>query len=238
MAVEAGPKDETEPVGGDRAGRGERSGWSRGQIAILALAVVGLVAVFVFTRGGDDPTEEASPSPGQMDDQYETFIDPQTGFSLEHPETWVPIARPDSSRRLVLSAGGQNTVSVRYNEDFTKEPVTDVEDLAALQAVTDRIAGGEGVQVLQREALMVNDMPTIYYLSRFTDEASGAKGVNAQHFVFQGTDMYILLFQAFPEEEFDRLAPDFDKIRASFRGDPDYVAPEPTETTAPPAPTG
>ncbi len=169
-----------------------------------------------------------------MDDNYETYIDPEAGFSLEHPETWIPIARPDASRRLVLGAGGKNTVSVRYNEN--DQAINTIEDLEKIRPTTDRIAGPEGVQVLKREALLVNGMPTLYYLSRFTDEATGAKGVNAQHFLFQGTNMYILLFQAFPEEEFDRLAPEFDKIRASFRGDPDYVAPPAPEAPEPSPP--
>ncbi len=236
MAVDAEAREAPAQAGDDARGGGGRRRWSPARVAVLALAVVALGAVLFFTRGGDDPAEDAAPAPPGMDDNYETYIDPEAGFSLEHPETWLPIARPDASRRLVLSAGGKSSVSVRFEEDYTKEPITEVEDLASLQAVTDRIAGSEGVQVLKREALVVNGMPTIYYLSRFTDEATGAKGANAQHFLFQGRNMYILLFQAFPEEEFDRLAPEFDKIRASFRGDPDYVAPPAAEAPEPSPP--
>lgn len=238
MAVETEPAEVGEQERGEERAGSRRRGWSPGQIAILALAIVGLAAVFVFTRGGGDPPDEATPVVPPIDARTETYIDPETGFSLEHPDTWIPVSRPAGNQRLVLSAGGQNTVLVRYEADFTTEPILTVADLASLQSVTDPIAGPEGVQVLKREALMLNGMPTIYYLSRFTDEASGVKGVNAQHFIFQGRDMYTLLFQAFPEEEFDRLAPQFDRIRVSFNGDPDYVAPEPTETSAPAAPTG
>ncbi len=233
MAVEAEPKGEVGEVQADQEEPGRRS-WSRGQMVVLALAVVGLVAVFVLTRGDDDaPAEEVGPVAGAMNDRYSTYIDEETGFSFAHPETWIPVSRPEGTQRVVLSAGGDNTVSVRYNQN--EQAVVTVEDLEKVRETTDRIAGPEGVQVLKREALMLNDMPTLYYLSRFTDEASGAKGVNAQHFVFQGTNMYILLFQAFPEEEFDRLAPDFDKIRATFNGDPDYEPPA-TDDSAPETP--
>lgn len=234
MAVDAEAREAPAQAGDDARGGGGRRRWSPARVAVLALAVVALGAVLFFTRGGDDPAEDAAPVPAGMDDNYETYIDPEAGFSLEHPETWIPIARPDASRRLVLGAGGKNTVSVRYNEN--DQAINTIEDLEKIRPTTDRIAGPEGVQVLKREALLVNGMPTLYYLSRFTDEATGAKGVNAQHFLFQGTNMYILLFQAFPEEEFDRLAPEFDKIRASFRGDPDYVAPPAAEAPEPSPP--
>ncbi len=220
------------PAGGDEAGNGDK-GWSRGRVAILVLAIAALVAVFFLTRA---PEPEEAAAPAQTTPRnYEIYIDPETGFSLEHPDTWIPIRRPEGNQRLVLSAGGQSTVSVRFNEN--EQPVNNVADLEKVREVTDRIAGPSGVQVLKREALTVNGMPTIYYLSRFTDEASGQKGVNAQHFIFQGTNMYILLFQGFPEEDFDRLAPEFDRIRASFHGDPDYVAPE-TPAEPPPPPPG
>jgi hypothetical protein len=204
-------------------------------MAVLALAVVALVAVFVFTRGGDPPVEEPAPLGGAMNDRYSPYVDEETGFSFSHPETWIPISRPEGTQRVVLSADGQNTVSVRYNEN--EQAVNTVEDLEKVREITDRVAGPEGVQVLKREVLMLNGMPTIYYLSRFTDGPSGAKRVHAQHFIFQGTNMYVLLFQAFPEEEFDRLAPEFDKIRATFNGDPDYQAPTAPAETGPAPPT-
>ncbi len=216
---------------GRTARRLTRRTWSPKRTAIGLGAVVALGAVLVFTSGADDlvteippnedPPEVAVPSlTGELEDGYVAFSDPETGITLQHPESWVPLLRPEGTRRLLLSAGGDSSFSVRVEPLDGVDVVDTPEELVQVQGVTDRIAGAPGVQVVNREAIELNGMLGIAYLGRFTDEASGTKVANAQYFLFRGNTMYVLLFQAVPEEGFDRLAPDFDKVLASFQGAP------------------
>lgn len=242
MAVDVEPvrpssgADHDTPDGGGRVPGGARRRWSARRIALAVAVLAVLGAVLLLTgRSGEEPaTEEESvqdtapPLSGSLEDGFAVFTDPETGITLQHPESWVPLARPEGTRRLMLGPGGDSSVSVRVEPiDGTVETP---EQLAEVQAVTDRIAAAPGVQVVKREPVEINGMLGISYLSRFTDEASGTKVANAQYFLFQGNTMYVLLFQAAPEEEFDRLAPQFNRVLASFQ------APLAPEAPAPPAP--
>ncbi|HEV2809108.1 MAG TPA: hypothetical protein VGV93_01755 [Acidimicrobiales bacterium] len=214
------------PDGGRPVPPVARRRWSPRRILLIVALMAALLAVLLLTGGADEgPTaenrsaEDAVPPPaGMLEDGFVVFTDAETGITLQHPESWVPLARPEGTRRLLLTPGGDSSVSVRVEpiEGTVETP----EQLVEIQAVTDRIAAAEGVQVVKREPVEINGMLGISYLSRFTDEASGTKVANAQYFLFQGNTMYILLFQAAPEEQFDRLAPQFNRVLASFRAPP------------------
>lgn len=259
MAVDAEPGaplsgvDDDAPDTGVPAPPPSRRGWLSKRVVVGAAALAVLGGVLVFTGGSDDdgaaenagaqsdeaPEPDAGqPTPnlsGELQEGFVVYADPETGISLQHPQSWVPLARPEQSRRLLLSAGGDSSLMVRVEP--IEEVIDTAEELNAVQAVTDRIAGGEDIQVVQRQALEVNGMPGIFYLGRFTDEASGTKVVNAHYFLFKGKTMHVLLFQVAPEEDFERLAPVFDKVLASFQGVPTPPAEEgePAEAPAEPA---
>lgn len=199
---------------------------------IVAVVVIGALLLF---RGGTDPAEQPAPPPDPglsglaegPPEGYLSYRDDQTGFTLYHPASWLPIARPQQDRRLVLNAGGLSSMLVRVQR--TEQVIATPENLETIRPVTDGIAAaGDNVEVLKRDPINVNGMPGFFYLSRFTDEASGKVGVNAQYFLFQGRKMNIILFQAVPEDQFVRLAPDFDKVLGSFRSDPEPPAPPTT----------
>ena len=242
MAVDVEPAapssgaDHDTPDGGGPVRPGARRRWSARRIVLGVVVLAALAAVLVLTGGSEDepatdnePAQDtAAPLPGTLEDGFVVFTDPETGITLQHPESWVPLARPEGTRRLLLTPGGESSVSVRVEPiDGTVETP---EQLVEVQAVTDRIAAAPGVQVVKREPVEINGMLGISYLSRFTEEASGTKVANAQYFLFEGRNMYILLFQAAPEEEFDRLAPQFNRVLASFRPPPAAEAPAPGES--------
>lgn len=206
-----------------------RRAWSPKRIALVLGAFVALGAVLLFTGGSGDeaPSEEAAPDPtgvpvpsltGELQDGFVVFTDPQTGISLQYPETWVPLQRPQGSLRLSVGTGSGTGLRVRV--DPTEGVIDTAEELEAVRALTDRFASAEGVQVVQREAVEINGMIGISYLARFTHEETGAKVANVQYFLFKGNTMHNLLFQAVPEEDFERLAPEFNQILASFQGVP------------------
>jgi hypothetical protein len=204
-------------------------------------ALVALGAVLVFTGGpGDEAATEAPATggpavadesllTGELEDGYVAYTDPETGISLQHPESWVPLQRPKETLRLVVGPGTGSGLSIHVTP--TDGVVDTAEELEAVRAVTDKIAAPDGVQVVQREAVEVNGMIGISYLARFTDEASGTKVANAQYFLFKGNAMHALLFQSVPEEEFEELRPEFNKILASFQGVP---VEDPPPEAAPP----
>ena len=241
MAVDVEPAapssgaDHDTPDSGGSVRPGARRRWSPKRIVLGVVVLAALVGVLLVTGGSDDepatenePADDtAAPLAGTLEDGFVVFTDPETGITLRHPESWVPLARPEGTRRLVLSPGGDSSLSVRVEPLDGIDVVDTPEDLALVQTVTDRMAGAEGVQVVKREPVEINGMLGISYLSRFTDEASGTKVANAQYFLFQGNTMYVLLFQAAPEEEFDRLAPQFNQVLASFRPPPAAEAPTP-----------
>jgi hypothetical protein len=216
-----------------------RRGWSPKRIALVLGAFLALGAVLLFTGGSGDevPGEQAAQDPaapvpsltGELQDGFVVFTDPQTGISLQHPKAWVPLQRPNGTLRLSVGTG--NGTGLRVRVDPTEGVVDTAEELEAVRALTDKFASAEGVQVVQREAVEINGMIGISYLARFTHEETGAKVANAHYFLFKGNTMHNLLFQAVPEEDFERLAPEFNNILASFQGVP--VEGPPTE--APPA---
>jgi hypothetical protein len=217
--------------------QGARRAWSAKRIAVVLAAVAVVGAVLVFGSGSrdlttdlpatDDPVTEAPPGvpslTGELEDGYVAFTDPETGISLQHPESWVPLQRPRGDLRVSVGTGNGSGLRVRV---IPIEGVVDTaEELVAIQTQTDLYAGPEGVQVVKREAVEVNGMIGISYLARFTDEASGAKVANAQYFLFKGNTMHNLLFQAVPEEDFEDLRPVFNEVLASFQGVPAEAAP-------------
>lgn len=234
MTMQAEPGVTTPPTGqdGPPAGAGGRRR-SRWRWVALGLALAALGAVLVFTRGSDGEVEPIPPAApglqeaaGGLPDGYVTYRDAEAGFSLAHPETWIAIARPTGSERLRLNAGGSNGMLVRVQP--TEQVIADEESLEQMRAVTDGLAASSPeVQVLRQDTVTINGMPGFFYLSRLTDEETGSTAVNAHYFLFQGRKMNILLFQASPETEFERLAPDFDRVLASFQSDAE--APPPGE---------
>lgn len=231
-----------DPIGG--APR-PRRGWSPGRVAIVVVALGVLLAIFIATRREPTPQQVAATPPPSGTEAEELPIDPLTGlpegyreyhdegtgFTLAHPETWVPIARPDQSRRLLLSAGGDSSLSVRYN--LNDEPFDVDTDLEAMLTTTQRIVEGGGAKVVKRQGFNMRGMDGISYLSRFTNEETGRSHVNAHYFLLQGRKMFILLFQAAPlppvepEEEFERMLPHINAVLDSFTIDVEEPPPPP-----------
>lgn len=236
MTASVEDTERASPGEGPAGGGPGRPRLSRGRVAVLVVAIGALIAILLLTDRGPAPDAIPQPAPGVggelpidpltgLPEGYRTHRDDVSGFTVAHPETWVPIARPEGSLRLRLNAGGDNSMSVRHN--LNDEAVDTEADLQKALPATDRLAQGTGgVDVVKRQAFNLHGINGISYLSRFTDEDTGRSLVNAQYFLFQGRDMFIVLFQAAPdppvepEDEFERMLNDINAVLDSFTIDP------------------
>ena len=209
--------------------------WAIVTLSALTAVVVGLVVYAVLGSGSSDgggPSVHilppANPSTTVAAEQLATFTDAETGFSLKYPKSWQPVGSPVRDLRLALDAGGGAGLSVRVVR--TEQPTTP-DNIANLEAFTQAAVNlNPSAKIVTKEQTTVNGMPAFYYLYTFRDDETGQEGVHAHYFAFQGRKMNVLVFQvlaADPQAEFERLAPTFDQVTASFRSDPD-VAPSTT----------
>lgn len=169
----------------------------------------------------DEPTDEPSGDAPEAADAFDPedvveFHDPETGIRLSHPASWTPLEPNDDDQglRLLLSAGGLDSVLVRVIP--LEGAVETDQELADMNAVTDGIISS-AVSVLEERPIELNGLAGYYYLYLFDDPASGEEGVHAHYFLFEGKNMYVVVFQAVPTANFDVLAPAFDVIADSFR---------------------
>lgn len=198
------PIDPTAPEPSRRMGR------ARAVLAVLAVLAVGVVGTVVTMRVlGDESATAAGPAMVEV-----TLAD--ADLSIAYPESWERIEPPDELTQLLVTPNGKDSLLVRTLElnttvapdqidgvrDFTEGLVTDGTNV-------DVVAGPQRVELA--------DVPGWHYLYRFEDAASGEVGVHSHYFLFDGSRMVVLVFQALPAEQFEVLAPTFDAISESLR---------------------
>jgi hypothetical protein len=60
-------------------------------------------------------------------------------------------------------------------------------------------------------------LPGYFYFYSFRDPATGVEGVHSHYFLFKGSTMISLVFQALPKDAFKGLADLYDDVIGSFR---------------------
>ncbi len=179
--------------------------------------------------------------------EFVPLADPATGVKLSVPKDWVRYSTRDlPDKALRLSVGIPNTgdtVVVRvspYSTEITEANLGDQKNLF------DELLGGEKIQIFVNQPTKLAGLPALFYVYRFTDEATGKAGIHAHYFVFQGRKMVSLIFQALPESRYETLAATFDTIANSLEvapgPPPDFLQPvdpgsSPATTAAPGAPS-
>ena len=210
-----------------RAGAGQAR--RRRPRSLLIAAVVGLVAssvalfVVLGQRDGGAPQAgpEAGPDPSASATAEPAFVeyrDPAGRFTLQRPETWQPVESGSPDIALVLLGPDGGSMLVRILPPLP-QPV-DPMNIADVKAVTDVVVRGPSVQILQEQPINLSGVQGYYYLYTFQDEQQGGKpleGVHSHFFLFQGTTVHTLVFQALPSESFSELASTFDRIALSYK---------------------
>jgi len=228
--------DEEEPDHGDAdPARPKSGGLLTRQVEIsprtvlIVLAVVGvLVLAFGAYQIGQRQARTASrgatptptPTAPKVPKDYTAFNDKDTGVKLSVPKEWTALSTKglDPAIRLAVGIPDTNdTVFLRvsaYSSEVTAANIGDQKN------VFDQLLGGENINILVNQTTTLRGMPALFYVYRFTDQASGKTGIHAHYFVFQGKKMVSMVFQALPEDRYSIDAPVFDIIANSLVVEP------------------
>lgn len=197
--------------------------WLAPALVLAGIVVVGsLFVAYNATRKAGEAIDgrDRTPTATTGDDSvsapkdFTTHKDDEFGFSISYPKDWERLQSPADDIRLLLSAGGQDSLLVRI---VRIEAEVTAENLGDVKAFTDSIVSGADIKVLQERTISLGGMPGYYYLYSFNDEPSGTQGLHAHYFLFQGKKMNTLVFQALPADNFGDLADTFDQVAESFR---------------------
>jgi hypothetical protein len=198
-----------------------------GGLGLVLLAGVGTwVAADRDTGGRRMPPStqarsvDAAPAPAGPDELVE-FRDDRAGFALSYPKAWVRATAPNPQIVLVAAehdpaknVGGSILVRVTPLD----APVGKAQLGETRKATDALVTSSEGV-TLKAEPIETEQggLPGLYYLYTFRDPVSGLVGAHSHYFLFKGSTMISIIFQALPDGHFGRLAPLFDRVAGSVR---------------------
>jgi hypothetical protein len=165
-------------------------------------------------------TVNAASAPARLDELVE-FRDDRAGFALSYPKAWVRATAPNPQIVLVAAehdpaknVGGSILVRVTPLD----APVAKPELSEARKATDALVTSSEGVALkAEPTEIQQGGLPGLYYLYTFRDPVSGQVGAHSHYFLFKGSTMISMIFQALPDGDFGRLAPLFDRVAASVR---------------------
>lgn len=209
-----------------------RAGYVLATIA-LGVAAYALGSNVVGDRGSQEPAPAAS-APAETD--FVEFEDKAAGVTLSIPQDWrrltdnssVPVSETDSEHpaNVRLQAGPSVTeahLQVRViplpAEIVVPQDIT-TQDLGQIQGQLDRFVEGPDVRVAEKKPTNVKGLLAWRYLYNFKDSATGREGSHVHYFIFDGAKINVLVFEALPASELERLAPTFDKILDTFESTP------------------
>ncbi len=184
---------------------------------ILALAL-GLAAFLVgqqlapSSASRHAPKRAARPSP-----DLTQFQDPAGAFTLSYPSSWRRLPPTEAQVPLLAASGDGASLLVR------KTPIgPELGAVGAARKLADRVVrSGKNVTYLRApQQVRLGGLPGFLYLYTFDDPSTGVRGAHAHYFLFQGTTMITLVFQAVPASRILSLAPLFDRVAGTFRALP------------------
>lgn len=162
------------------------------------------------------PSEASSPAVApSLPAGFVEFRDERAGYAVSYPKDWKVLEVPDDPEVGLLAALNENDsflvrlVPLGFQVGPTEYP--------GMTSLTNQIvASGQDVHVVTGpKQVQVGGLPGYFYLYTFTD--GGQKGAHSHYFLFKGDTMITLVFQAIPEDQFEKRAPVFDQIANSFR---------------------
>jgi hypothetical protein len=173
-------------------------------IAAAAAAVIG--RELVIPDAANSPAEE-----GMV-----RFEGREGSFSISYPSGWSRLSSSDEEVELIAARDATGSFLVRVVPlDFEVLP----EGLPRARMLTDRLVGRARrlKQLSPPQQIQLGGLPGFLYIYTFRDASTRQTGAHAHYFLFQGTRMITLVFQALPADRLGLLAPTFERIAKSFR---------------------
>jgi hypothetical protein len=228
-----------------------RAGLVMGTLILGGAAYI-LGTNLVEERTGASGNPKPTPSAAVSTAEFVKFEDKIAGISFSYPKTWKKLEDnskeplnqvnsddPMNVRVVVGPSGNQPYLLVRAiplsSEIVIPENVT-AEFLKVLQDQLDKLIEGPDVRVAQKRPTNHKGKLAWRYLYAFKDEATGREGSHLHYFIFDGAKIDVLVFQALPTSELDKLAPTFDKVLETFESET-RIIPRP-RISLPPSPSG
>jgi hypothetical protein len=190
---------------------------------ISLMVVAGAGTLLSINRDRDAPRMPATTQARSVTPTAELaeFRHDQAGFALSYPTAWIRATAPNPQIVLVAAEhdpaknlGGSILVRVTPLD----APVGKAQLAETRQATDALVAASDGVALKAEPAeTEQGGLPGLYYLYTFRDPVSGQTGVHSHFFLFKGSTMISVVFQALPQGDFTRLAPLFDRVAGSIR---------------------
>ncbi len=213
-------------------------GWARALAlagSLITLIVIVVVALLVSgtatsssSRGGvrTRPQGRAprAPKAPAAPPGFTSFSDTAAGFSIAYPSSWARVASTDKGVPLLAKGpGAEQALLVRVTTGLglSVSKVT-VRGLPALRPLTDRLVHADArARLLLRPAeVQVGGLPGWVYVYAQVGGAPSSRVAHIQYFLFAGTTLITLVFQATHADRLTADAPTFGRIAKTFKSMP------------------
>ena len=198
--------------------------WGRKAGGCFALA-----SLFLITACGG--SAHGTPTPSAAGGVWRQHVDAPHGFIIDYPDAWDIYQASDPG--VFFLAGPHNDT-----QDFAEVRVISglpvafkPTDTQAMKQVVDELLANEPINILSSNQVSVNGLTGWQEVYTFQDPKLGV-GAHVHVFLFQGTRLHTIVFQALPRSRFDKLAPTFQRMLNSYRALP---IPSPSPGTSPTA---
>lgn len=183
---------------------------------LVVVAVAAVVALLAGAAVGRSLLSPETPTTAGTADVVR-FKDEISKVSIAYPATWTKIDRSDDPDVALLAAADDSTSLLVRVSAVGLEAVTQ-QTLPIVKKFTDDLLAQDSrtKQLVAPVAVDLGGLPGWRY--RYTYESGESGGAHDHYFLFKGSRMIQLVFQAVPAQRLPGLASAFDDIAASFRG--------------------
>lgn len=172
-------------------------------------------ALLVLSSCGGSSHGSASPSPSGG--VWRQHVDAPHGFLIDYPDKWNVYQPSDPGVFFLAGPDEQDFVEVRVISNL---PVSfQSGDTQAMKQVVDQLLAGQPINVISSNQVTVNGLTGWQEVYTFQDPKLGV-GAHVHVFLFQGSRLHTIVFQALPRTRFDGLASTFQRILNSYKALP------------------